>query len=90
MKLQRMPGPNRMASSISSAVATSSWSIHSASRHRASIMRSATNPSISLRSLSGCMPMDWYTSAARSLAACDDCSPPTISTSGMRYTGLKG
>jgi hypothetical protein len=46
-----------MASSISSAVATPSLTSHSASRHRASIKRSAMKPSISLLNMSGCIPM---------------------------------
>ncbi len=90
MKLQRRPGPKRIASSISAAVATPSLTSHSASRHSASIRRSATNPSISFDSISGCMPMLRYISAARCLVVSDVAAPPQTSTSGMRYTGLNG
>ena len=88
--LHRRPAPNRIASSICSTVATPSFTSHSASRHNASSSRSATNPSISLSSSSGRIPTDRYTSAARAVAAGDVDSPPQISTSGRRYTGLNG
>ena len=58
MNAQRRPGPRRIASSISAAVATSSLTSHSASRHIASISRSAMKPSISVRTRSGDMPID--------------------------------
>ena len=90
MKLQRSPGPKRIASSISAAVATPSLTSHRASRHSASISRSATNPSISFERISGCMPTLRYISAACCLVASDVCAPPHTSTSGMRYTGLNG
>ena len=69
MKLQRKPGPKRIASSISAAVATPSLTSHRASRHSASINRSATNPSISFERINGCMPMLRYRSAARCLVS---------------------
>ena len=84
MKLHRSPAPKRMASSISATVATPSCTSQSASRHSASRRRSATKPSISVESTSGCMPTDRYTSAARSTAAPDVADPPTTSTSGSR------
>ena len=90
MNDQRRPGPKRIASSISSAVAMPSFTIHSASRHNASIRRSATKPSISLLNISGRIPICVYTSRARSFVACEVRSPPQISTSGIRYTGLNG
>ena len=58
MNAQRRPAPKRIASSISSTVATSSATSHSASRHSASSRRSATNASTSWRSTSGRMPSD--------------------------------
>ena len=50
------PAPRRIASSISPTVATPSATSHSASRQSASSSRSATNPSISFRTLSGAIP----------------------------------
>ncbi len=55
---QRSPAPSRMASSISAAVATSSLTIHSASRQSASIRRSAMKPGTSLRTRRGDMPTE--------------------------------
>ena len=81
---RRGTGPKRVASSISAAVATPSLTSHSASRHNASIRRSATNPSISLERSRGCIPMLRYTSAARCFASCELCEPPHTSTSGIR------
>ena len=57
MNDQRSPAPKRIASSSSSAVATSSSIRCSDSRHIASISRSAMNPSISFRTCSGRMPI---------------------------------
>jgi hypothetical protein len=65
-------------------VATSSATSHSASRHIASISRSAMNPSISARSSSGSMPIDRYTAAARASVSGSVRSPPHTSTSGSR------
>ena len=79
-----------MASSISSAVATPSFTNHNASRHSASIKRSAIKPSISLLNMSGFIPTEVTTSFARNFVASLVKSPPQISASGMRYTGLKG
>ena len=76
MKLQRSPGPKRIASSISAAVATPSLTSHRASRHSASISRSATNPSISFDRISGCIPTLRYISAACCLVASDVCGAP--------------
>ena len=56
IKAQRSPQPKRTASSISSTVAMSSRASQSASRQSASIRRSAINPSISLRTISGRIP----------------------------------
>ncbi len=87
---QRRPAAYRIASSTSSTVATSSCTSHSASRHSASSRRSATKPSISLRTRRGFMPSDVYSPSARSTVFSDVCSPATTSTRGSRYTGLKG
>ena len=54
----RSPAPRLMASSISLAVATPSLTIHSASRHIASMRRSAMKPGTSLRTWSGAMPTE--------------------------------
>ena len=79
-----------MASSISSIVAMPSLTSHSASRQTASSSRSATKASISVRTCSGaCRSIRRSRSRARSTPA-TSCSPPTISTSGSRYTGLNG
>ena len=78
------PGPKRIASSISAAVATPSLTSHRASRHSASISRSATNPSISFERISGCIPTLRYISAACCLVVSDVWAPPQTSTSGMR------
>ncbi len=58
MDAHRSPAPKRIASSISSTVATSSATSHSASRHSASSRRSATKASISRRSVSGRIPTE--------------------------------
>ncbi len=84
MNDHRRPAPRRMASSISATVATSSATSQSASRHIASISRSATNPSISARSCSGSIPSDRYTAAARASVSGAVRSPPHTSTSGSR------
>ncbi len=84
MNDHRRPAPRRMASSISATVATSSSTSQSASRHIASISRSAMNPSISVRTTSGSMPTDRYTAAARASVSGAVRAPPHTSTSGSR------
>ena len=79
-----------MTSSISSTVAMPSCTSHSASRHSASWSRSPMNASISFATTTGFMPSEAYTSRARPTAAAEVARPPTTSTRGSRYTGLKG
>ena len=90
MNAHRSPAPRRIASSTPRPVATSSFTSHSASRHIASISRSAMNPSISVRTCRGDMPTADSSSAARAMVLGDVCVPPHSSTSGSRYTGLNG
>ena len=76
MIAQRRPAPKRMASSISATVATPSCTSHSASRHSASSSRSATKPSISLRSTQRPHADGACTrSAARAIVSGAVCSP---------------
>ena len=90
MNDQRRPAASRIASSTSATVATPSLTSHSASRQSASSMRSATKPSISLRTTSGAMPSEPYSSPARAIVSGSVRSPAHSSTSGNRYTGLNG
>ncbi len=84
MKAQRSPAPRRIASSISETVAMPSLTSQSASRQSASSIRSAMKPSISLRTTSGAMPSERYSSSARCMVSGDVRSPAHSSTSGSR------
>ena len=84
MNDQRSPAPRRIASSTSATVATPSLTSQSASRQSASSMRSATKPSISLRTTSGAMPSERYSASARAIASGAVRSPAHSSTSGSR------
>ena len=81
---QRNPNPMRIASSISSVVATPSRTSHSASRQTASSRRSAICASISLRTWRGNMPMSSRIALAASVTSGAVAGEGTTSTSGSR------
>ncbi len=90
MIAKRRPGPKRIASSSSATVATSSCTSHSASRHIASSMRSATKPSSSRRSASGSMPTARYIAAARAVVSGAVRSPRHDLDQRQQVDGVEG
>mmetsp|Transcript_7441 Transcript_7441/g.12127 ORF Transcript_7441/g.12127 Transcript_7441/m.12127 type:complete len:322 (-) Transcript_7441:864-1829(-) len=79
-----------MASSTWLTVATPSFTKWRDSRHKASKRRSETKPGTSFPNINGCIPTDLNNAAAFIFAFSNVFSPPKTSTSGNKYTGLKG
>ena len=76
--------------SICSTVASPAATMCSASRHSASCRRLAMKPGTSRSRVITDLPATVKNSEAQATAAGSVCSPPTTSTSGIRYGGLNG
>ena len=89
-KAQRRPGPSVIEASICSTVASPLATMCSASRHSASCSRLAMNPGTSRSRVITDLPMCRKNSAVHVTTSAAVRSPPTTSTSGIRYGGLNG